>query len=313
MSRRGCTLLALVLVPAGLAPRQASAYVREVTSTGIPIAWRYPCVAMHVYLGAPPPVLTGTDFLVASTAAADAWSYPLIAGTDIRLSVTAEAEAAAGIGYDRRNVIVFRQGSWCREPSPVDDAGIPEPECYPASALAVTWIFKNVKTGEIVDADIEFNAVDYTWGDRVEKPALAVSTTADFQNALTHELGHVVGLDHNCFTPSDGSARLNDNTGAPAVDCYNNPTLPEAVSAATMYPSVVLTDTERRTLSADDVQGIGAIYPHVHDVCPTPSDGGGCSMAPSPTSSRPWPEIASVCFAMFLGVMTLRRLSRGRV
>jgi MYXO-CTERM domain-containing protein len=312
MRRRGDILFAFVLGLAGLDSRHASAYVRELTSTGVRIAWQNPCVAMHIYLGSPPPVLTAADYFAASTLAMDAWSYPQVACTDIRLTAVAETQASAGVGYDKRNVIVFRQSTWCRDPAPVDNAGLPEPDCYPGSALAVTSIFKNVKTGEIVDADIEFNAVDYAWGDMIGQPALATATTADFQNALTHELGHVVGLDHNCYTTNDGQARLNDNTGAPEVDCYSNPTLPDAVAAATMYPSVVLTDTERRTLSADDVQGVCEISPYAHDVCPLPPTDGGCSVASSGASPRPWPEISCALFAAFLAVLAFRR-SRERV
>jgi len=154
-------------------------------------------VTMHIYVGSAPPVLTADAFFAASTQAAAVWSYPSLACTDIRLAMVAEAEATTDVGKDDRNVIVFRQNTWCREPTPVDDAGIPQPECFPASALAVTSIFKNSKTGEILDTDIEFNAVDYSWGDLVGQPDLAISTTADFQNALTHELGHVLGLGHS--------------------------------------------------------------------------------------------------------------------
>jgi gamma-glutamyl phosphate reductase len=34
-------------------PRGAQAYVREVTKSGVPVAWHYPCVTMHIYVGSP--------------------------------------------------------------------------------------------------------------------------------------------------------------------------------------------------------------------------------------------------------------------
>ncbi|HEX7508406.1 MAG TPA: hypothetical protein VF550_16645 [Polyangia bacterium] len=275
-------VLVLGLAVLSLLPKGAQAYVREVTKSGVPVAWRYPCVTMQIYLGSAPPVVTADAFFAASAQAAGVWSYPTLACTDIRLAMVAEAQASADVGHDTQNVIMFRQDTWCRQPTPVDDAGTPQPDCYPSSALAITSIFKNSKTGEILDADIEFNAVDYSWGDLEGQRALATSNTADFQNALTHELGHVLGLDHNCFTANDAQARLNDNTGAPEVDC--NSTLPDTILNATMYPSVVLIDTQRRTLSLDDEQGVCDIYPHLHEVCPVRPSDSGCSvltMAPS--------------------------------
>jgi LPXTG-motif cell wall-anchored protein len=279
--------LALGLAMLAAIPRDAQAYVREVTKSGVPVAWHYPCVTMQIYLGSAPPVLTADALFAASVQAAAVWSYPALACTDIRLTMVAEPQASANVGHDSLNVIVFRQDSWCRQPTPVDDAGTPQPDCFPASALAVTSVFKNAKTGEILDADIEFNAVDYSWGDLVGQPDLSTSTTADFQNALTHELGHVLGLDHNCFAKSDEQARLNDNTGAPEIDCYGNPTLPDSVINATMYPSVVLSDTQRRTLSSDDELGVCDVYPHVHDVCPALPSDSGCSVLAPGTRHRP--------------------------
>jgi len=295
----------------GLSSGNAKAYVRELTSTGAPVAWSNPCVPMHLYTGSPPPVLSTAGLFAAGMAAAGAWSYAEVACTDIRLSIVSEPAASAQVGYDSKNVIVFRQETWCRDPPRIDDAGIVVPDCYPASALALTSIFKNKNTGEILDADIEFNAVNYTWGDLVVQPALAISNTADFQNALTHELGHVLGLDHNCFTTNDGSPRGVDNTGAPEVDCYNNPELPDAVAQATMYPSVVLTDTERRSLSPDDEQGVCEIYPHAHEVCPSPSDG-GCIVASGSPARMPWPDLFCAAVALFLVGFALRR-SRERI
>jgi hypothetical protein len=243
---------------------------------------------MQVYPGTAQMELTTDDYFAASARAAAVWSYPALAGTDIRLIMVKAAPDSADVGNDKKNVIVFRQATWCRQTPRIDDAGAPQPYCYSASVLAVTSIFKNGKTGEILDADIEFNAVDYSWGDLVAQPDRAGATTADFQNALTHELGHVLGLDHNCYTQADNQTRMNDNTGAPEVDCYGNPTLPQAVADATMFPSVQLGDTLRRDLSPDDQLGVCDIYPHLHDVCPAHPSDGGCTVltTPSPKASQ---------------------------
>ena len=312
MRSRDVVARACVLGLVGLGAGPAWGYVREVTKTGVPIAWRNPCIELHLYSGSAP-TTTNVDLLAATAQAAAAWSYPQVAGTDIRLSVIAEPEFSAGVGKDDRNVIVFRTTSWCRAPSPVDDAGVPAAECYPSSVLAVTTLFKNTSTGEILDTDIELNGVNYAWGDLVATPGLAGSNTADFQNAVTHELGHVVGLDHNCYNASEGKPRLVDNTGTPELDCSDGAALPELVTQATMFPSVVIADTTRRTLSADDEQGVSEIYPHVHEVCPSPSPSpspaqGGCNLAPPTPGTGGWPQLATLaCAALFAILATSRR------
>ena len=182
---------------------------------------------------------------------------------------------------------------------------------------------KNKNTGEILDADIAFNAVDYTWADRVESPDQLASNTADFQNALTHELGHVIGLDHSCYAPADGQTRLLDNTGSPDLDCYSNPALPTSIAESTMYPSVSLRDTTRRDLSTDDQQGVCEIYPYAHETCPISEDYapedhkfGGCTTLPGgPRDDHTSTSTGTIALATVAAALLslLNRRSRKRI
>jgi len=309
MRSRAAVVPALLVLLVALAAAPAWGYVREVTKSGVPVAWKNPCVEMRVYLGATPAVLSAAELLDASAQAAATWSYPQVMGTDLRLTVSPTMDASGDVGRDDRNVIVFRGTTWCREPAPLDDAGLPQPDCYPPGALAVTSLFKNAKTGELLDTDIEFNAVHYTWGDRVARPDLVVNDTADYQNALTHELGHVIGLDHNCFTTNDGQPRLLDHTGAPAIDCYSLVPPPAAITEATMYPSVSLDDVARRDLSDDDLLGVSQIYPHRHEACPSSPDG-GCGIAPVSSTAGAWPRATFEGASVLLAGLALWRWRR---
>jgi hypothetical protein len=306
MSVRTASASVLVVALCAMTPSTASAYVRETTSTGIPLAWRNPQVSMHIFLGDTPPVLTAAQFLEAATLSGQVWGRPFLACSALRLSTTAEPDASADVAYDKRNIIAFRKEAWCAEAAP--DTSSDPATCYPHAALAVTTLFKNKNTGDILDADIAFNAVDYTWGDKVALPQLETGNTVDFQNALTHELGHVAGLDHSCYAPADNQPRQLDNTGSPEVDCYNNPSLPDSIAGSTMYPSVSLGDTERRDLAPDDQQGICDIYPT------TPSDGCGCATLGRHSSPGMTPSLSAALTAgalVALLMFVLRRRTRG--
>jgi len=85
------------------------------------------------------------------------------------------------------------------------------------------------QTHQIVDADIALNP-NRTF--RVLPPEGLLNTPYDdIQNALTHELGHALGLAHN----------------------------PDLTSAV-MYPSARAGETVKRTLSPDDLDAISALY-----------------------------------------------------
>lgn len=118
-----------------------------------------------------------------------------------------------GGAYDRENRIVFRESEW---PSDL------EPE-----ALAITTLVYRRSSGEILDADIDLNAVHLAWSADAVPPAGAT----DVENTITHELGHLLGFAH---------------TGDPS---------------ASMYGGSEPGDIAKRDLAPDDIDAVCFVYP----------------------------------------------------
>ena len=307
---RNRTKLVLIASVAGFAalPRPAAAYVRTTTSTGIPIAWKAPCVKIEFSLGDPPPELKAAGYLDAATQAGAAWSNASLDGVDrctnVIFTVESFSSVAGPVGMDYHNRLIFRQNSWCRDPPPTDPN---EPDCYDPSALAITTVFQLRNTGEILDTDLEFNATDYTWSDYVGHPDQFGYLTQDFQGALTHEFGHVIGLDHTCVSPGTSSDRWPVDNNGNLVPACSSGNLPATITGATMYVSVASpgAEVELRSLSPDDVQGACDIYPFTSNfVCVAPTKAqasSGCSYAAQPGRG------AIVWVLAFLVLATIRR------
>jgi len=290
----------------------AAAYVRTTTELGVPTAWKAPCVKMEFSLGAPPPELDVEGYLSAAQQAGTAWSQASVDGidrcTNVILSVESVPAVAGQVGLDYHNRLIFRQDQWCSDPLPKDGS------CYDPSALAITSVFQIKTTGEILDADTEVNAYDYTWGDYVFYPEQFGSNTQDFQGTITHEFGHIIGLAHTCFTPggtfSDGTPIPwpADNNGNPAPSCSAG-NLPATITQATMYVSAATpsAEVELRSLSLDDVQAACEIYPVTNNfVCLPPSGSGstsgGCSYA-----RQPGPDSIAAALALLALGLAFRR------
>lgn len=98
---------------------------------------------------------------------------------------------------------------------------------YPStSVIAVTTVWYNKYTKQIVEFDILFNTY-FKWGDGGSNPNLM-----DLQNIATHEFGHSIGLS----------------------DLYNTCT------KETMYGYSRAGETIKRTLSTGDIAGLRKIY-----------------------------------------------------
>jgi hypothetical protein len=93
------------------------------------------------------------------------------------------------------------------------------------SAIATTYWWSN--GGSIIDADMVF------WDGAFQFFTGSTGCTGGFyiEDIAAHEFGHVLGLGHSTST------------------------------AATMYPSVAPCDMRNRTLDADDIAGVTALYP----------------------------------------------------
>jgi MYXO-CTERM domain-containing protein len=120
------------------------------------------------------------------------------------------------------NIWVFRDDEW-----PYADGGL---------TLAQTWVHFDTRTGEIFDADVEVNTSEF------EITTGNADRRSQFIAIATHEIGHVLGLDHS-----------------PDWE-------------ATMYASYSRT-SDISELTPDDIAGLCAIYPPDRKV-------GECRLAP---------------------------------
>src|SRR5439155_19993785 len=112
--------------------------------------------------------------------------------------------------------------------------GDPELRYAPAAAGITTVAYvddaSSSRDGALVDADIELNGVNFAIA--VNGQTLSSqSCLSELQNTLTHELGHMHGLEHPCLSPGDPS-RV-DGNGNPVPQC--SLTTDPAILDATMY------------------------------------------------------------------------------
>ncbi len=119
--------------------------------------------------------------------------------------------ALAGYHYDQPNSndIMASTGPWP----------------YGADETAVTILTYDSNTGQLIDADIVFDA-SRSWSNT----DLPLTDRVDLLDTATHELGHLLGLEHSEY------------------------------EEATMYEVGPLGSTERRTLHDDDIEAMLAIY-----------------------------------------------------
>jgi hypothetical protein len=288
----------------------ADAYVRSRTQHGTAVYWPGGCAFVQPDSGVPADAPPNTFDIIQKSM--NNWQSVTLSCGYLQLKYDAPAPLEAHL--DGRNVVKFRTDKWCH-PDDAQNKGV----CYEKAAAAITTVFYldrpgSSQDGFIIDADVELNDLYFTFVDiLVGQPVPAPrsgTTVADLENTLTHELGHLQGLDHTCKDAATPSNAVDEN-GNPPPPCpaLDNPTVFEA----TMYNSAQPGETKKRTPEADDIAGICAAYPldkaSHHASCEHTNlgdyDTRACGVLPHPPS-RPFGG-ALVLLAAAAGALALRR------
>lgn len=297
--------VARVYAPSTIAGEQP--FVRtQTTRTQVPLRWSSGCALLTFdedgtsHLPGDTELAVMRDVLARWRSDTASCSY-----FDLRVEDTADAE----VGLDGINLVLFREDEWCR-PAVGED---PE-ECYNPAAAGLTTLFfvddpNSSRNGEIVDADIELNAVHFAVGTGGDTSGPGGRCLADLANTFTHEIGHLMGLDHTCWDPSGGTPQLRDDEGALVPRC--NEPLPDEITEATMYNFQGCGETKKATPEPDDIAGVCAIYPAAEDpgVCEEADidTGGGCCTVAGARQHPPGPGAALVLLLSAAALLLLRR------
>ncbi len=287
-------------------PEPASAYVRTSTETEQAMRWSNPApIEVDLYTLNPPAYLDEETVVSAVRAAATTWSSTALECTDLLISVRRFDGESAPVAYDGTNRITFRRDEWRKIPCD------PEKELcglYDPKAIALTSVFAQKSNGRILDSDMELNAVDFVWADVVQDGSQIPNMDRqlhDLQNVLTHELGHLIGLDHNCYDAgANPRGRPNDHDGNPVPNCEG---AAAPIRASTMFNSAGMRDVSKRDLSADDIRAVCDVYP-------VGSGGGNVSggCAVSGSSRSPFDRQAGGLLPALAGAAVVLRARRRR-
>jgi MYXO-CTERM domain-containing protein len=305
----------------------ARAYVRTRSpNTCVMVAWAQSCIYVQPDSAIELSDLTRAEVEEAIRTAITSWNERLRPSSYMRMRYLPPDGPREVSRVDQLQLIKFRHDSWCR-PSASSSSG---ETCFDPAATAVTTVsFLNKPQdpsldGRIIDADIDMNAFNYRFYDaakgRLPSSATDGRTPVDLWNTLSHELGHVLGLEHTC--------RLDDAPYASCIVTDRGETIPacetvelgrrgdpalQLVYETTMYPTSTSSETSRRLPKADDLAGVVDAYPQGSDpqTCDTPYvvDPVGCAST-RPSSAAGVAAIAPLALLGALGLGGLWRLRR---
>jgi MYXO-CTERM domain-containing protein len=273
-------------------------FVVGASEEGKPLRWSSGCVIID-FSEEGTTHIDGSDEIAVMNAVFDVWQNQAQSCSYLTFETAASGSETAK--FDGKNVIKFYEDEWCRPATDDDDK-----RCYSNTAAALTVLTfvddaDSDRDGEIVDADIELNAFNFAYAHNGMTNGNQMCR-ADLANTFTHEVGHLMGLDHTCY--EDIGPRPLDGNGNPIPRCAEM--LPSEVEEATMYNFQDCGETKKSTPEADDIAGMCFLYPTASDPdeCESADIGGGgcCSLGTGGT-----PPVGSIALAVLVALALIRR------
>jgi hypothetical protein len=253
-----CATLLAAAAPAAAFVRSTTAEPQDPTK-GLCLWWASPVISFVVNTAGYQGNCGAAGALARVRASFETWNNRSC--SSLRFDFAGEdTSGTPAFGNDGRNLVIFRKGT-CGGAI----AGDPN-NCWSrseATTIAITTTTFDANTGQIFDADMEIRS----WSGSNAGSAIPRSATSadgfyftcdvtpticqtygqpptcmfmDIGTTVTHEAGHVLGLDHVCAYPAD-----------PGGSCP---------SLSVMNTTAGIGEVHR-TLAADDVNGVCAIYP----------------------------------------------------
>lgn len=219
--------------------------------------WRSSCIFVTYDSTGTPDLAGNTEFDILDQVF-DNWEKSTEQCSYLRF-VHQEKRVAAVDRADRVNVVKFQTKQWCI-PAASDAPAVCNVN-QPALTHVSYILPPSSREGEIVDVDIEINAVNYAISAHGESLGTQ-GCASDLANVMAHEVGHMIGLSHGCLMPEDNVANR-DGNGEPLLSCFD-PALPSAIRSSTMYGTTTCGETQKAKLSDDDIAGVCALMPLAH-------------------------------------------------